>query len=199
MNELYKAGYFRRFGISNYPAWEVAQICELCERNGWKKPDVYQGMYHALQRTVEPELFPCLRRYDIAFYAFNPVAGGMLTDRYQRDTVEHEAGSRYDPKQVQGTFFRRRYWNDAYFDALDLIRPVALKLGMSTAEAAVRWVSHHSLMERDLGDAIIVGASGAVQLEENLANLEKGPLPEEMVKAFEQGWEVVKGAAGPYF
>lgn len=199
VNELHKAGYFTRFGISNYAAWEVAQICELCARHGWKKPDVYQGVYNALHRAVEPELFSCLREYGIAFYEFNPVGGGMLTDKYARDTVEHEAGSRFDPKRTQGANYRGRYWNDAYFDALDVIRPVAKKLGLTTAEAAVRWVSHHSLMKREHGDAVIIGASSAAQLEENLVNLEKGPLPDEMVEAFDQGWAIVKGICKPYF
>lgn len=201
VNELYKAGYFKRFGISNYAAWEVAQICELCDRHGWKKPDVYQGVYNALHRAVEPELFPCLRHYGIAFYEFNPVAGGMLTDKYQRMTTESEveSGSRFDPKRVQGTSYRGRYWKGAYFDALDIIRPVAKKLGMTTAEAAVRWASHHSLLKREYGDAVIVGASSAAQLEENLTNLEKGPLPDEMVQAFDEGWAVVKSVCSPYF
>ncbi|KUI53240.1 Aflatoxin B1 aldehyde reductase member 3 [Cytospora mali] len=199
VNALYEAGYFRRFGISNYAAWEVAQMCELCERHGWKKPDVYQGVYNALHRGVEPELFPCLRRYGIAFYEFNPLAGGMLTDRYRRDTVAHEEGSRFDPKRAQGANYRGRYWNDAYFDALDVVRPVAERLGLTTAEAAVRWVSHHSLLKREEGDAIIIGASSKGQLEENLVNLEKGPLPEEMVKAFDEGWSIVKGVCKPYF
>lgn len=199
VNELYKQGYFKRFGISNYAAWEVAQICELCDRHGWKKPDVYQGVYNALHRAVEPELFPCLRHYGIAFYEFNPVAGGMLTDRYQRDTSQHEEGSRFDPNRSQGANYRGRYWNDAYFDALDVIRPVAKKLGMTTAEAAVRWVSHHSLMKKEHGDAVIIGASSAAQLEENLTNLEQGPLPDEMLKAFDEGWAIVKGICRPYF
>ena len=199
INELYNAGYFQRFGISNYPAWEVAQICELCARNGWKKPDVYQGVYHALQRAAEPELFKCLRHYGIAFYMFSPVAGGMLTDKYQRDTTEHEDGSRFDPKKMQGVKFRQRYWNETYFDALDAIRPVAKKHEITTAEAAVRWATHHSALKKEYGDAIITGASSAAQLEENLTNLEKGPLPEDLVKAFDAGWETVKGVAGPYF
>ncbi len=199
VNNLYKAGYFKRFGISNYAAWEVAQISEICIRNGWKRPDVYQGVYNALHRAVEPELFPCLRHYGIAFYEFNPVAGGFLTDRYQRETWGDEPGSRFDPSRNQGANYRKRYWNDVYFDALDVVRPVAHRLGLSTAEAAVRWVNHHSLMKKDHGDAIIIGASSAKQLEENLVNLEKGPLPEELLKAFDEGWEIVKSVCKPYF
>ena len=154
-------------------------------------------MYSALQRAVEPELFPCLRHYGIAFYNFSPLGGGILTDRYHRDTTEHEAGSRFDPKRMQSA--RRQYWNDAYFDALDVIRPVAKELGMTTAEAALRWASHHSLMKREYGDAVITGASGPAQLGENLTSLEKGPLPERMVKAFDEGWAIIKGVCGSYF
>ena len=68
VNDLYKEGHFTRLGISNYQAWEVAQICELCRANGWKMPDVYQGVYNALHRSVEPELFPCLRHYGCLLY-----------------------------------------------------------------------------------------------------------------------------------
>jgi len=199
VNELYKQGYFNRFGISNYAAWEVAQICEICDKNGWIKPVAYQGVYNALHRLVEPELFPCLRKYNISFYEFNPLAGGYLTDRYHRDQQEHEAGSRFDPNRNQGANYRRRYWQDEYFDALDILRPVAKKHGLSEAECALRWISHHSLLSREHGDAIIIGASSAKQLEENLVNFEKGPLPEEVVKAFDEGWAKVKGVCRPYF
>lgn len=104
VNDLYKEGYFTRFAISNYQAWEVAQICEMCKANGWVMPSVYQGVYNALHRSVEAELFPCLRHYKMGFYAYNPLAGGYLTDRYHRDDKDddHEAGSRFDPNKWQG-------------------------------------------------------------------------------------------------
>ncbi|KAK9781678.1 putative Keto reductase [Seiridium cardinale] len=201
VNELYKQGHFKRFGISNYSAWEVAQISEICIRNGWKRPDVYQGVYNALHRAVEPELFPCLRYYNIGFYAFNPLAGGFLTDRYRRDTAVDalEKGSRFDPSKSQGKNYRTRYWNETYFDALDVVRPVAKKLGISTAEAALRWISHHGKLAKEKGDAVIIGASSAQQLEENLSNLEKGPLPEELVRAFDEAWNTAKAVVNPYF
>jgi aflatoxin B1 aldehyde reductase len=192
-------GHFNRFGISNYAAWEVAQICELCDRNGWIKPTAYQGVYNALHRAVEPELFPCLRKYGISFYEFNPLAGGFLTDRYQRTTAAHETGSRFDPERVQGTMYRKRYWQPEYFDALDILREACKKNGLTEAECALRWVTHHSLLSRQHGDAIIIGASSAAQLETNLVNLEKGPLPEEILNALDEGWAKVKGVCAPYF
>ncbi|TAQ83890.1 hypothetical protein B7494_g7787 [Chlorociboria aeruginascens] len=203
VNHLHQEGYFRRFGISNYMAWEVAQMCEICDKNGWIKPVVYQGVYNALHRGVESELFPCLKKYGISFYAFNPLGGGLLTSRYTKAMLDSEAaiepGSRFDPERNQGQNYRKRYWNEKYFDALDLLRAAAKKQGLSEAECALRWMTHHSQLKREQGDAIIIGASSAVQLEENLVNLEKGPLPDEVIEALDKGWLTVKGVCANYF
>ncbi|KAH8807670.1 NADP-dependent oxidoreductase domain-containing protein [Xylogone sp. PMI_703] len=201
VNNLYKEGYFNRLGVSNYMAWEVAEICEICDRNGWIKPSVYQGAYNALHRAVELELIPCLRRYRIALYEFQPLAGGFLTSRYRRDMrdEEYEAGSRFDPKRWQGQLHRGRYMDDLYFDTLDVIRPVAAKHGLTETECAFRWLSYHSMMNKEYGDKIIIGASSVEQLRENLQDLEKGPLPEEVVHALDAAWLRVKGVAPKYF
>ncbi len=201
VDELYKEGHFKRFALSNFMAWEVAQICELCEQHGWIKPSVYQGVYNALHRSVEPELFPCLRHYGMAFYNYNPLAGGYLTDRYHRDDKDEnvERGSRFDPNKWQGKMYRMRYWNDGYFDALDLLRPVAMKHGLTEAECALTWMTHHSLLRKDLGDAIIIGASNVAHMEQNMVDLEKGPLPQDVLKALDEGWERVKGISLKYW
>ncbi|KAL2069072.1 hypothetical protein VTL71DRAFT_15410 [Oculimacula yallundae] len=202
VNELYKEGLFTRFAISNFMAWEVAQICEICSREGYVMPSVYQGVYNALHRSVEPELFPCLRKYGLGFYNYNPLAGGYLTDRYQRDTQDGslEEGSRFDPSKWQGKMYRARYWNDAYFGALDILRPVAKKHGLTEAECALRWMNHHSLLKRENGDGIIIGASSTKHMQENMKLLDDpNPLPQEVVEALDQGWEKVKGISGRYW
>lgn len=53
------------------------------KERGWVTPSVYQGMYNVITRGVEAELFPALRKLGMAFYAFNPLAGGFLTGKYQ--------------------------------------------------------------------------------------------------------------------
>ncbi|KAH0588159.1 hypothetical protein H2248_006878 [Termitomyces sp. 'cryptogamus'] len=102
VNDLYKEGLFKRFGISNYMAWEVAEIVSICKANGYIQPTVYQGIYNAIHRSVEPELFPCLRKYGIAFYEYNPLGGGFFTGRYMSSDGAAEAGSRFDPEAMQG-------------------------------------------------------------------------------------------------
>jgi len=199
VNTLFEEGLFGRLGLSNYQAWEVAQICELCRARGWKQPDVYQGVYNALHRAVEPELFACLRYYGISFYAYNPLAGGYLTDRYHRDTTEVEGGSRFDPERFQGQAFRKRYWNEKHFNALELLRVAAHKHGLSESECALRWLVHHSKLETKDGDAIIVGASSVRHLEANLSDLEKEALPEDVVDALDAGWEMCKAVSSNYW
>ena len=44
MNKLYAEGKFERFGLSNFRADEVEQVVEICTRNGWVPPTVYQGI-----------------------------------------------------------------------------------------------------------------------------------------------------------
>ena len=88
VNDLYKEGYFKKFGLSNFASyvwfwlvllklltkhrWEVAEIVTIAKANGYILPTVYQGVYNAIHRVIEPELLPCLRKFGISFYAFNP-------------------------------------------------------------------------------------------------------------------------------
>ncbi|XP_042805776.1 aflatoxin B1 aldehyde reductase member 4-like isoform X2 [Panthera leo] len=73
-HQLHQEGKFVELGLSNYAAWEVAEICTLCKSSGWILPTVYQGMYKATTQQVETELLPCLRHFLLRFYAYNPLA-----------------------------------------------------------------------------------------------------------------------------
>ncbi|KAJ7499457.1 Aldo/keto reductase [Mycena latifolia] len=199
VDDLYKEGYFKRFGISNYMAWEVAEMVGICKRFGYIQPTAYQGVYNAIHRGVEPELFPCLRKFGISFYEFNPLAGGFFTGRYNSADDAPESGSRFDPERVQGKNYRNRYWKEPYFDALKSIRPVVEQHNLTMVEVALRWISHHSLMRREHGDAVLIGASSLNHIEQNLIDLEKGPLPDEVLKALDEAWFNVKSYASNYY
>jgi len=79
MDEQWRQGRFRRFGLSNYTAEEVDQICQTCHDNGWIRPSVYQGRYNAIIRSGEEQLWPTLRKWGISFYAYRyPVPPSCL-------------------------------------------------------------------------------------------------------------------------
>ncbi|CAK5278230.1 unnamed protein product [Mycena citricolor] len=189
-NELYQEGKFKRFGISNYKSWEVAEIVGICERNGWVKPTVYQGLYNAIHRAAEPELFPCLRKFGIAFYEFNPreFGGGFFTGRYSGMKSGADSGSRFDNTHATGHMYRSRYWNEPYFETLAKVKEAGEKHGLTLPEIALRWINHHSLMKREYGDSILIGASSMAHLRQNLIDLDKGPLPEDVVLVLDEAW-----------
>nr|XP_033938052.1 aflatoxin B1 aldehyde reductase member 2-like [Pseudochaenichthys georgianus] len=200
--EHYK-GKFKEFGLSNYASWEVAEIASICRHNNWIVPTVYQGMYNATTRQVETELLPCLRYFGMRFYAYNPLAGGLLTGKYHYQDKE---GS-----QPEGRFFgnkwaaayRDRYWKPSQFDAIKVvIEALETVYGSekpTMTSAAMRWMYHHSQLKGDLGDGVIIGMSSMDQLQQNLAAAEEGPLDERVVNAFNDAWNLIAHECPNYF
>ncbi|KAG2338026.1 Aldo/keto reductase [Suillus weaverae] len=193
INELYNKSLFQEFGVSNYNAWEVAEMVGIADSNGWVRPTVYQGLYNALERNVETELFPCLRHFGIRFYAYSPLASGLLAGKILSE-AEMQTG-RWDPNisPVAG-FLRAKY--SPFLPILRELKVVLDKQGIPLSEAAHRWLQHHSGLQP--GDGIIIGASNVDQLENNLKENEGGPLPDDVVTLLENVWGQAKGVAPHY-
>lgn len=198
MQELYVAGKFRRFGLSNYAAWEVVYIWSYCKEQGWVLPSVYQGMYNAITRDVEKELFPALRKLGISFYAYNPLCGGLLTGKYSSENCvpEETEGLRFD---ISNKLYRDRYWKSNYFEALEIVRQACIISNLGMADCGIRWLVHHSQLQGELGDGLIVGASSVQHLISNLNSCDSGPLPSTVVEAFDQAWDVTRPVCEKYF
>lgn len=192
--ELYEQGKVKELGLSNYPAWQVVDIWHKCEKYGCPKPTVYQGMYNALCRNVEPELFPAIRALGMRFYAFNPLAGGMLTGKHQHFEDAPEPG-----RFARLKSYRDRYWKQSYFDAVDEIRKACEAEGIPMVEAAYRWLSNHSMMDATKGDGILLGASKITQMEQNMEAAKKGELPPSILDAMDGAWEMAKPDSPAYF
>ena len=190
--ELYEQGKVKELGLSNYPAWQVVDIWHKCEKYGCPKPTVYQGMYNALCRNVEPELFPAIRALGMRFYAFNPLAGGMLTGKHQHFEDAPEPG-----RFARLKSYRDRYWKQSYFDAVDEIRKACEAEGIPMVEA--RWLSNHSMMDATKGDGILLGASKITQMEQNMEAAKKGELPPSILDAMDGAWEMAKPDSPAYF
>lgn len=203
---LHEEGKFQRFGLSNYAAWQVAEIVEICNREGWIAPSVYQGMYNALTRDVERELFACLRHYKLSFYAYNPLAGGLLSGKHQSPELfpTHGRFATFDG-------YQERYWKPEYFTVINEISSDCRAVGIEPAAAAIRWLMHHSALNKGMSnetskentlqasDGLILGASSMTHLTENILATQAGPLPDELVGSFDKGWAVVRPACIKYF
>ena len=98
--------------------------------------------------------------------------------------------------------YRDRYFQDITFEALQHIEPVVRKHNLTLVETALRWCVHHSQLKfaKDGGnDGVIIGVSSLKQLEGNLKDLEKGPLPEEVVQGLDQAWDGYFKYRGPSY
>lgn len=192
--ELYHKGKIKELGLSNYPAWQVMDIAYKCDKIGCPRPTVYQGMYNALCRNVDPELFPAIRSLGMRFYAFNPLAGGLLTGKHHHFEDVPEPG-----RFARLKSYRDRYWKHSYFDAIEAIRKACEEEGIVMVEAAYRWLVNHSMMKAELNDGILLGASRQEQLEQNLTAAKKGSLPESIVATMDVAWEMAKPDSPAYF
>src|ERR1700734_2920591 len=180
VQELHDEDLFEEFGLSNFSAWQVAEASEIAARHSWIRPSVYQGLYNAITRAVEPELFKCLGNYGIRFHAYNPLAGGAFSKNFAGSAAV-AAGSRFDSSTAQGKFYRDRYWNDAYFDGLAEIHRSCEGHGLDAISVALRWLIHHSQLNAERNDGTIIGASSLEHLRHNLTAVTEGPLPTEVL------------------
>jgi aflatoxin B1 aldehyde reductase len=193
-DRLYKERKIKELGLSNFPAWTAVDIWHLCKERGWLRPCVYQGMYNGLSRNIEKELFPAIRKLGMRFYAFNPLAGGMLTGKHTDYNNNPEPG-RFTLRQS----YRNRYWKKAIFEAVGILTKICREEGLEPAEAAYRWLAFHSCLDMGKGDGIIIGASNMEQFEQNLSAVEKGKLPESVVNIINDVWETAKPESPEYF
>ncbi|KAI5458185.1 NADP-dependent oxidoreductase domain-containing protein [Mariannaea sp. PMI_226] len=198
-NALYTEGKFRKLGLSNFSAYEIAEIVMLCDARGWVKPTIYQGIYNALTRNLETEVIPACRRFGLDLVVFNALAGGLLTGRFLGSATSDEVGQgRYDTKTFLGPIYRSMYFKDSTFEAVKMINAVAEKHSLSMTEVAFRWCVHHSALKTALqggNDGILIGISKIEQIGGNMKDIRKGPLPEDVVEVLEKAWLMVKGTS----
>lgn len=205
---------FRKFALSNFSAWETVYIHNyMSSKDGYVVPTIYEGMYNALTRQVEDELFPALRKLKMKFYAYNPLAGGMLTGKYIPTTAEtpdddeeqgaggaennkDDAGGRFAGTSFWAQRYRERYQQKEQFEALKVVRNALGGDTAGMADASLRWIRHHSKLNGD--DGIIIGASKFSHYRANMESLAAGPLSDDIVKAFDEAARLCQNVCPAY-
>lgn len=194
-NSLVKDGVVSIVGMSNYHASEMERAFQLCDEHNLARPTVYQGLYNPLNRAVEQELLPVLKKNKCSFVAYNPLAAGFLAGKHTSKTDVQQGRFKDNPNYLP------RFYTDRNFEAIELIRKACDDEGITMVEATYRWLLRHSALNEN--DGVLLGASSVSQLEQNLnaclAAVEKGPLPPSILQAFDQAWEITKDGAFPYW
>ena len=163
----------------------------MARENNFIIPSVYQGNYNAIARRTETELMPVLRKWNIAFYAYSPIAGGFLAKAPQELLAGGQG--RWDPfGSYAAKMYNALYNKPCMLNALETFVELSKDTGISQAELAYRWVAYNSHLRAELGDGIIIGARFGPQLEEALNGLKKGPLSIDVAKRIDALWEGIK-------
>jgi aryl-alcohol dehydrogenase-like predicted oxidoreductase len=187
MDALVTGGKVRHIGLSNYAAWQISEINCLRARDGRPPIRVSQQMYNLLARRVEEEYAAYALRADLFDIVYNPLAGGLLTGKHRAEDAPAE-GSRFTQEM-----YRRRYWDEAHFRAVERLGSISEDAGMTLLELAFGW-----LLSRPLVDAVLLGASSMQHLESNLAACERPALDDELSKRCDEVWAELRGPAAAY-
>ena len=184
INTLHKEGRFERFGVSNLSDAEVQKIHDICSKEGYVLPSVYQGGYNPIGRGTEVTLFPLLKKLNMAFYAFSPLGGGLLAKPIS-ELMNPAKGTRYDEMKQFGDI----YLTEQIVGQLKKVQQICDEEGVPLMEATMRWFMHHSPLGEQ--DGFILGASTEGQIDRSLSACEKGPLDGKLVDAWEGMWKEI--------
>ncbi len=133
-----------------------------------------------LFRMIEDEILPLCQAEGLGVLAYNPLAGGMLTDRYTAGQAL-EAGSRFTLK-YSGEVYQRRYWREEVFDVVERLREFMRERGKRLQQVALAW----TLRQPGITSAI-VGASKLEQLQDTLGGVDL-TLDDEEMAACDDVW-----------
>jgi aryl-alcohol dehydrogenase (NADP+) len=187
LDTVMRSGKARYVGVSNWPAYKIARALGRSEVKNLVRIASVQPRYNLLFRSFERDLLPLCEEEGIAVIPYNPLAGGLLTGKHDRQAPPPE-GTRFS----LGTAARRyqdRYWNERQFETIEALRPVAVEAGMSMATLALSWVLSQTAIT-----APIIGASRPEQLADSLAAAERGRLPAKLWTKLDDlthGWRAV--------
>ncbi|MFF8290130.1 aldo/keto reductase [Streptomyces sp. NPDC016309] len=154
LDDLVRAGKVLYLGVSDWPAWEIAQASTLAELRGWTSFAGSQLRYNLLERTVERELLPQARAYDQTVMAWAPLAAGKLTGKYRRG----------EPGRLSADGMRE---DDREAGVITAVLDIAEQGGWTPAQVALAW-----LRGRPGNIVPLVAASRPGQLADNLGCLD---------------------------
>lgn len=166
-------GLIRRVGVSNFAAWQIAELRHLLTGGVGGGPVVAQQLYNLVARRIEEEYTAFALAAGLETMVYNPLGGGLLTGRYSFEA--DPATGRFATSKLSA-MYRERYWDRRLFDAIGELSAIAADVGVGMPELALRW-----LASRPVVGSVLIGASTVEHLRANLDALARGPLPDDVV------------------
>lgn len=174
LDTLVRQGKVRYVGASNFSGWQLMKALSVADAHGYQRYVSHQIHYTLQARDAESELMPLAVDQGLGIMVWSPLAGGLLTGKYTRDSKPSEGRhlTDWDEPPVHD--------EDLLYDLVDLLVGTGRDLGVSAARVALAW-----LLRRPAVSTLIVGARTEEQLRDNLAAADL-VLPDEAYHALER-------------
>jgi aryl-alcohol dehydrogenase-like predicted oxidoreductase len=159
LDDLVAAGKVRYIGLSDTPAWKVAQAQTIARFRGWAPLVALQIEYSLVERTVEGELIPMALEMGLGVTPWSPLKSGVLSGKYTREnaaTVKADRGERVTQNL-----------GEKIYAIIDELIAIGREHRASAASIALAWVQGRPAVA-----STIIGARRMDQLEQNIAALD---------------------------
>src|SRR6266481_4978392 len=161
LDDLVRQGKVLYVGISDAPAWWIAQANTLAYLRGWSPFVGLQIEYSLIERTVERELVPMAKALNLGLTAWSPLSGGVLSGKY------HGQGTS-EPGRMNSEMMKEHMPEQQRADRIvAAVKTVSDEVGRSMAQVALAWLRY-----RPVPVIPIIGARKLSQLKDNLASFD---------------------------
>jgi aryl-alcohol dehydrogenase-like predicted oxidoreductase len=181
LDDLIRQGKVLYVGISDAPAWWIAQANTLAQLRGWSPFVGLQIEYSLIERTIERELVPMAKALNLSLTAWSPLAKGILTGKYHgHRSSEHG--------RMNSELMKDRMPEQQRTDrVVSAVKAISDQTGGSMAQVALAWLRY-----RPVPVIPIIGARTLSQLQDNLASFDLA-LSAEQVKALDEASQIDLG------
>lgn len=165
LDDLIRAGKVRYIGTSTFAAWQVVESLWAAKEHGLNRFVCEQPPYNILDRRIERELLPMAQTFGLGIIPWSPIAGGLLSGKYRRDTPT-PADARYANVADNPIMQRRFADKEQVYRVIDQLAPLADEKGCTLAQLAVAWCAQQPAVTSP-----IIGPRTMDQLDDNLGAL----------------------------
>lgn len=186
LTQLVESGKVRYVGCSNETAYGLTRSLWASAVNGFARYQTIQNNFSLLNRRFEDELAEVCRREAVSLLPYSPLAGGVLSGKYQDGA--RPAGARfslYEQGSPRGQTMTRRFVNEGTLSSTARFARIAREAGLPVSTLAVAWSLAH-----DFVGSTIIGATTAAQLTDTLAAAEVKLTPDVLAACNEVSKEI---------
>jgi aryl-alcohol dehydrogenase-like predicted oxidoreductase len=187
LDRLVEEGKVRAVGCSNENTYGLMKNLWTADRIGTVRYHTIQNNFSLLSRRFEDELANACRREKISLLPYSPIAGGVLSGKYQGGAWPVDSRFSYyrdyNPRTQRMT---KRFVNERTLAATERLSALAADCGVSLVTFSIAWT-----LTRDFVGSTLVGVTQADQLDEHLAAADT-VIPDEALAACDDIWKEIR-------